>query len=262
MTQVAIAAPEPNDDLRARVERLGLRGILEHWDELAGEPVLRRVVDIEEQDRGQRSLERRLRNAKIGRFKPFVDFDWAWSKNLDSGLLEELFQLNFVDEATNVILVGPNGVGKTMIAKNLAYRAILKGHTARFVTASELLNDLAAQETGTSLARKLRLYSHWKILVIDEVGYLSTTSRHADLLFEVINRRYQEKSIILTTNKPFTEWNEVFPSSTCVVTMVDRLVHKSEIIKIEADSYRLKEAKEREERRKAKKKATQRKKKK
>lgn len=264
MTRVATAAPaapEPPDDLPARVERLGLRGIIEHWDEFAEEPLLRRLVDIEEQNRGQRGLERRLRNAKLGRFKLLADFDWAWPKNLDSGQIEELSQLNFIDEAANVILVGPNGVGKTMIAKNLAYQAILKGHTARFITASELLNDLAAQETGTALARKLRLYSHWKILVIDEVGYLSTTSRHADLLFEVINRRYQEKSIILTTNKPFTEWNEVFPSSACVVTMIDRLVHKSEIIKIEADSYRLKEAKEREQRRKAKRKTTRRQKK-
>ena len=110
---------------------------------------------------------------------------------------------------------------KRMIAQNLAHQAILKGHTARFITASELLNELASQETGTALQRKLKQYSHWKLLVIDEVGYLSTTNRHADLLFQVINRRYQEKSIILTTNKPFGEWNEVFPSAPCVVTMVD-----------------------------------------
>ena len=163
MTRVATADPL---DLRTRVERLGFRGVLDYWHELADEPVLQRIIDIEEQDRSQRGLERRLRNAKLGRFKPMADFEWAWPQNLDSGLVEELFQLKFIDQAANVILVGANGVGKTMIAKNLAYQAVLEGHTARFITASELLNDLAAQETGTALTRKLRQYSHWKILVI------------------------------------------------------------------------------------------------
>ena len=133
-----------------------------------------------------------------------------------------------------------------------AYQGVLRGHTARFVTASELLNDLAAQNTGSALTRKLRQYSHWKIIVIDEVGYLAGSARHGDLLFEVINRRYQEKPVIITTNKVFTEWGEVFPSSTCVVTMVDRLIHKAEVVKIEAESYRLKEAKEREASKRAK----------
>src|SRR5690606_2923676 len=109
-----------------------------------------------------------------------------------------------------------------------------------------------AQETGSALSRKLRQYSHWKLLVIDEVGYLASSARHGDLLFEVINRRYLEKPTIMTTNKVFTEWGEVFPNSSCVVTMVDRLIHKAEVLKIEAESYRLKEAKEREAEKKAK----------
>ncbi len=245
-----------NAELLKRVERLGLRGVAANWEDFRKSETLRKLVEIEEQDRGDRGLQRRLRNAKLGRFVPFSDFDWKWPKSIDHSVVEEAFTLKFLDEPANVILVGPNGVGKTMIAQNLAYQAILKGHTARFITASELLNELAAQETGTALRRKLKQYSHWKLLVIDEVGYLSTTNRHADLLFEVINRRYQEKSIILTTNKPFSEWNEVFPSATCVVTMVDRLVHRSEIIKIDGDSFRLKEAKEREAARRTKRKKT------
>ncbi len=247
------AAPLP-DDLRGRLELLGLRGVIENWDEFHAAEWLPRLLEVEENDRSQRGLERRLRNAKLGRFKPFADFDGSWPKKIDQEQLEEVFTLGFIEEAANVILVGPNGVGKTMIAKNLAYEAILRGHTARFITASELLNDLAAQETGTALTRKLRQYARWKILVIDEVGYLAASSRHGDLLFEVINRRYQEKPIIMTTNKIFTEWGEVFPSSTCVVTLVDRLIHKAEVLKIEAESYRLKEAKEREASRKAKRK--------
>jgi len=249
--KTATCAPDP-DDLRRRLEALGLRGLLEHFDDFQDPPWLERLVGVEEEDRGRRGLERRLRNAKLGRFKPFADFDSNWPKELDQEQLADIFTLGFIEEAANVILVGPNGVGKTMIAKNLAYEAVLRGYTARFVTASELLNDLAAQETGSALSRKLRQYSHWKVLVIDEVGYLAGSARHGDLLFEVINRRYQEKSIIMTTNKVFTDWGEVFPSSSCVVTMVDRLIHKAEVLKIEAESYRLKEAKEREAERKAK----------
>lgn len=238
-------------ELRERVVKLGLRGVAANWEDFQDAEILRKLVEVEELDRGDRGLQRRLRNAKLGRFKPFSDFDWKWPTSIDHSAVEEAFTLKFLDEPANVILVGPNGVGKSMIAQNLAYQAILNGHTARFITASELLNDLAAQETGTALQRKLKQYSHWKLLVIDEVGYLSTTNRHADLLFQVINRRYQEKSIILTTNKPFSEWNEVFPSATCVVTMVDRLVHRSDIIKIKGDSYRLKEAQEKEADRRA-----------
>ena len=144
-----------------------------------------------------------------------------------------------------MIFVEPNGVGKTMIAKNLAYQAILKGYTARFLTASELLNDSAAQESSSALMRRFRHYTKPQLLNIDEIGYLSTSAEHADLLFEIVTRRYREKSIILTTNKPFTQWNEVFPSSACVVTLIDRLIHKSENVVINGESYRLKEARER-----------------
>jgi DNA replication protein DnaC len=132
-----------------------------------------------------------------------------------------------------------------MIAKNIVYQAILRGYTARVISASELLNDLAAQTSSWALTRRLRHYCHPQILLIDELGYLATSTEHANLLFEVITRRYQQKPVILTTNKPFTEWGEVFPNSTCVVTLIDRLVHKAEILKIRGESYRLKEARER-----------------
>jgi len=243
-------SPDP-DDVRPRLHALGLRGLADQLDEFRELDWLPRLLEIEEADRAQRGLERRLRNAKLGRFKPMADFDASWPTEIDHDQLQELFTLNFVEQASNVILTGPNGTGKTMIAKNLAHQAVLKGHTARFITASELLNDLASQDTGTALTRKLRQYSHWKVLVIDEVGYLATSARHGDLLFEVINRRYEEKSIVLTTNKLFKEWGSVFPSSACVVTMVDRLIHRSEMLKIDGPSYRKKEAEEREARRKA-----------
>ena len=149
------------------------------------------------------------------------------------------------EDASNVVLVGPNGVGKTMLAQNLAYQALLGGHTALFVTASAMLNELAAQEGSYAFNRVLKRYTQVRVLVIDEVGYLSYDSRHADLLFEVVTRRYQQRSTILTTNRPFSEWNEVFPNAACVVTLVDRLMHRAEIIHVEGRSFRLKEAQER-----------------
>jgi DNA replication protein DnaC len=147
------------------------------------------------------------------------------------------------------VLVGPNAVGKTMSAKNLAHEAILAGRTVRFTSASVMLQDLAAQDGARALQRALRRYSSPTLLVVDELGYLSYDHRHADLLFEVVNRRYEaERSILVTTNKPFAEWGEVFPSATCVVTLVDRLVHRSEIIGINTGSFRLREAEERHQR--------------
>ena len=231
--------------LRTRLKRLNLYGLLAQAEQLLQEPWLTRMLEIEEGERQHRSLKRRLANARLLKYKSMADFDYQWPKKLDRELLDELFTLDFLEQATNVILVGPNGVAKTMIAKNLLHQAILRGHTARFVLASDMLHDLAAQDSSTQLARRLRRYTSVGLLCIDEVGYLSYDARYADLLFEVITRRYEQRPTILTTNKSFGEWNQVFPSATCVVTLVDRLVHRSEILAIEADSYRFKEAQER-----------------
>ena len=141
--------------------------------------------------------------------------------------------------------VGPNGVGKSTLAKNIAYHAVMQGHTAVCVAAAQMLGDLAAQDGDNALRRRLKYYAQPQVLLIDEVGYLSYGHRHADLLFEIVSRRYEAKSTIITTNRPFAEWAEVFPNAACVVSLVDRLIHHSEIIVIEGESYRMKEAKER-----------------
>jgi DNA replication protein DnaC len=123
----------------------------------------------------------------------------------------------------------------------------------RVTSASDMLADLAAQDSSSCLARRLRRYTVPRLLCIDEVGYLSYSNRYADLLFEVVTRRYeQHKPIALSTNKAFAEWSEVFPHAACTVTLVDRLVHRSEILQVDGDSYRLKEAKERADQRSAK----------
>jgi DNA replication protein DnaC len=243
-SSLAAVIPEPVAE-RDRARRLGLYGLLAHWDEVRGQEWLPRLLEIEDAERRRRSLERRIRSARIGAFKPMADFDWEWPKKIHRPTIEELFTLQFVQEGANVVLLGPNGVGKSMIARNLAYQALLRGYTARFTAASDMLTDLAAQPTSGALARRLRRYCHPALLCVDEVGYLSYDNRYADLFFEVVTRRYEQRSIVLTTNKAFAEWGEIFPNAACVVALVDRLVHRSEIAQIEGDSYRLKEAKER-----------------
>lgn len=231
--------------LRTRAQALRLHGLLAHWPEVADTPWLPSLIQWEEEERARKSLERRLKEAHIGRFKALCDFDWAWPKRCDPQAVEALMTLDFLKDATNVVLQGPNGVGKTTLARNLAHQALLHGHTVLFTSAGNLLGDLAALDSDSLLRRRLRHYAAPHLLVIDEVGYLSYSHRHADLLFELISRRYEQKSTLITTNRPFAEWNEVFPGAACVVSLIDRLLHHAEIIAIEGDSYRLKEAQER-----------------
>jgi DNA replication protein DnaC len=237
------------ETLRARTQALRLHGLLAHWQEANEAGWVSLLLDWEEQERARRSLERRLSDAHIGRFKPLCDFDWAWPKRCDRALVEELMSLDFLKDATNAVLVGPNGVGKSMLARNIAHQALIHGHTVLFATAGQLLGDLAALDSDSALRRRLRHYAAPELLLIDEVGYLSYSNRHADLLFELISRRYEKKSTLVTSNRPFAEWHEVFPNAACVVSLVDRLVHNAEILAIEGQSYRLKEARERSEQR-------------
>jgi DNA replication protein DnaC len=249
MNTILPTTPLSLEALHQQLRRLGFYGLLAQAQSLMQEPWLARVIEIEEAERQRRSLKRRLDGAHLGSFKMLADFDWAWPTKCDRALIEELFSLAFLKEAANVVLIGPNGLGKSMLAKNLTHQALLHGYSARFVLASDMLHDLAAQDSSMAFARRLKRYTGPALLAIDELGYLSYDARYADLLFEVISRRYQlQRSIVLTTNKVFGEWNQVFPNAACVVTLVDRLVHRAEIVALEGKSYRLKEAQERSER--------------
>jgi DNA replication protein DnaC len=204
--------------------------------------ILEHIAQRELAERSQRSLERRLRRGKIGAFKPIADFDWGWPKQIDRHLVESALSLDFLEHAGNVVLVAAQGLGKTMIAKNIAHRAVLAGHAVRFTTASELLLDLAAQDSPRALDRRINYWSRIKLLVLDEIGYLSYDNRNADLLFQVVSRRYETKSIVLTTNLAFKEWPTIFPNAACTTALIDRIVHHSTIIHIDGQSYRLRDA--------------------
>ena len=204
--------------------------------------ILEHITEAEQRERTKRSLDRRVGSSKLGTFKPIADFDWAWPKRIDRDAVEAAVKLDFLGEARNVILVAPQGLGKTMIAQNIAHAALLAGHSALFITAAQMLLDLGAQESARALDRRLRYYTSRPLLCIDEIGYLSYDARNADLLFQVVSRRYERKSLVLTTNLAFSEWPTIFPNAACTTALIDRVVHHAEIIAIEGDSYRRREA--------------------
>lgn len=237
--------------LRERLHSLGLLAAADSLDDVIAlatkkrwshAQLLEHLADIEERERSRRSLERRLSRSHLGRFKPIADYDWNWPTKIDRALVESAVGLHFLDAARNVVLVAPQGLGKTMVAQNIAHQAILAGHSVLFTTAAQMLLDLGAQESSRALERRLRHYAKQSLLVIDEVGYLAFDNRNADLLFQVVSRRYERKSLVLTTNLAFKEWPTVFPNATCATALIDRVIHHADVVSIEGKSYRLREA--------------------
>ncbi len=212
------------EPLKQQAADLKLHGLQAHWHEIPEThyPWLETWLSWEQIERKQRSLDRRLTNAQLGRFKSLNEFDWQWPDKIDQQAIHRLMQLDFLTTASNIILLGSNGVGKSTIAQNLAYTAVMQGHTVLFTSAANMLNDLAAQDGDNALRRRLKHYARPEFLLVDEVGYLSYSNRHADLLFEIINQRYEQRSTLVTTNRPFGEWSEVFPNAACVVSLIDR----------------------------------------
>lgn len=206
--------------------------------------LLAHVTEQEAKERARRSMERRHARARLGRFGSMADFDWAWPTRIDRPAVEAALKLDFLAERRNLVLVAPQGLGKTMIAQNIAHQAVVAGHTALFTTASQLLLDLGAQDSPRALDRRLKHYARAALLVVDEVGYLSYDARNADLLFQVVSRRYEEKSLVLTTNLPFSDWATIFPNAACATALIDRIVHHADIITIEGKSYRRRTAEE------------------
>jgi DNA replication protein DnaC len=240
----------PSNSLSAQLRQIGLRAVPAELDDFltratknrwSPQQLIEQLVRAETDERSRRSMERRLRYSGIKGFKPMADFDWTWPTRIERDVIERALTLDFLSESRNLVLVGRNGLGKTMIAQNVCHAAVLAGSSVWFRSAPALLEDLHRQ-TPEGRRRKLRGYANVGLLCIDEVGYLSFDDKAADLLYEVINRRYERKPVILTTNRPFKEWNEVFPNATCIVTLLDRLLHHADVTVIEGDSYRVRES--------------------
>jgi DNA replication protein DnaC len=240
----------PINSLAVQLQQIGLRAVPADLDDFLARAtkarwsprqMLEQLAQVEADERCRRSLERRLRLSGIKTFKPMADFDWNWPAKIERDVIERALTLDFLHEGRNLVLVGRNGLGKTMIAQNICHAAVLAGSSALFRSAPALLEELHRQ-TPEGRRRKLRGYANVGLLCIDEVGYLSFDDKAADLLYEVINRRYERKSVIVTTNRPFKEWNEVFPNATCIVTLLDRLLHRADVRVIEGSSYRVRES--------------------
>jgi len=250
MNSPVLKTTTPSNSLSAQLQQIGLRALPTQLDDFIAHAakarwsphqVLEQLVQAEIAERSRRSLERRLRLSGIKKFKPIVDFEWTWPTKIERDVIERALTLDFLAEARNLVLVGANGLGKTMIAQNICHAAVLAGCSVLFRSAAALLEELQRQ-TPDGRRRKLRTYANAGLLCIDEVGYLSFDDKAADLLYEVINRRYERKPVILTTNRSFKEWNEVFPNATCIVTMLDRLLHHADVTVIEGESYRVRES--------------------
>jgi DNA replication protein DnaC len=240
----------PINNLAAQLQQIGLRAVPTELDDFIARAtkgrwspsmLLEQLAQAEAEDRSRRSLERRLRVSGIKSFKPMADYEWTWPSKIERDIIERALTLDFLHEARNLVLVGRNGLGKTMIAQNICHAAVLAGSSVLFRSAPALLEELQRQ-TPEGRRRKLHVYANVGLLCIDEVGYLSFDDKAADLLYEVINRRYERKSVIVTTNRPFKEWNEVFPNATCIATLLDRLLHHVDVTVIEGDSYRVRES--------------------
>jgi DNA replication protein DnaC len=237
-------------DLHGQLRQLGLNATAQGLDDFIARAtksrwspqlMLEELTRLEIQERSLRSLKRRLQMARIGRFRPMADFNWNWPQKIDRSTIERALTLDFIPEARNLILMGTNGLGKTMIAQNIAHAAAQAGHTVLFRTASDILADLHC-DSPQILRRRLQHYARPSLLCIDELAYLSYDPDAADLLFELVSRRYERRSILITTNKAFKDWNTVFPNATSIATLLDRLTHHADITLIEGPSYRVRES--------------------
>lgn len=221
--------------LRALVEE----GTRRKWSVIQ---VLEKLAEGEKLERTQRNLAARTKAATLGRFKLLDRFDWDHPKKLDRALYDSLCGLQFIEEGHNVLLRGPSGVGKTTLAQNLGHAALQHGYTVRFSTLAASIADLLRQESTPALERRLKRYIQPDLLILDEIGYLPADTRSADLLYNIVSRRHEQRAIVITTNLGFKEWGKIFPGAACVGALVDRFVQHCHVLDIEGESYRLKDA--------------------
>lgn len=223
--------------IRENYEAIAKTAARKKWDHIQ---YLSELVEQESNLRRDRCIQRRIKMARFPVIKTMDQFDWSWPKKINQAQVKNLFRLKCIEEKSNIILIGSVGVGKTHIATALGYQACLKNNPVLFTSAIDAVNNLiAAQHTG-QLKQELKKYLKPSLLVMDELGYLPIDKKGADLLFQIISERYERGSIIITTNRVFKEWPEIFNNDTTLTSaLLDRLLHHTEAVLIEGDSYRM-----------------------
>lgn len=211
-----------------------------HWDHIH---YLSELTIAEVNLRRDRATQRRISQARFPQVKTLDQFKWGWPKKINRMQVQNAFRLNFIDNKSNIVFIGGVGLGKTHLATALGYQACLNGHKVLFSSAVDAVNSLVAAKNAGQLKQNLKKYEKPALLILDELGYLPIDKAGADLLFQIISKRYEQGSIIITTNRVFKDWPEIFNNdATMTSALLDRLLHHTETIMIEGQSYRMKDA--------------------
>jgi DNA replication protein DnaC len=237
--------------LDAQLHGLHLHYIQSHYQALATKAAeqqrshldyLAQLVEGEAALRENRCIERRIKNARFPVLKSLDDFQWSWPKKINRPHIQNLFRLAFVATQTNIVLIGNVGVGKTHLAIALGHAACLNGHSVLFTTAVDIINTLAAAQAVGQLKREFHRYLKPAILIIDELGYLPIDKHGADLLFQIISQRYERAPLVITTNRVYKHWSQIFNNdSTLTSAILDRVLHHADTVIIEGPSFRMKD---------------------
>jgi DNA replication protein DnaC len=210
--------------------------------------VLVTLIGEEATFRSERALQRRIRQARLPKPKTLAEYDFTFPKRIARQKILRLFDCQFIDAYRCGVFIGPTGTGKTHLLTALGYAACEKGITVRYTRVVDMINVLTTAQINGTLERALKIYVKPSLLLLDELGYLPIDKRGADLLFQVVASRYESGSIVLTTNRAFKDWGQIFDvDNTLATAMIDRLMHHGEAIVIRGDSYRMKDKDQDEE---------------
>jgi DNA replication protein DnaC len=203
---------------------------------------LEKLADGEAALRQDRATRQRIRMARFPVIKTLEQFNWTWPKSINRLQVQNLFRLQFVQDKSNIIFLGGVGLGKTHLASALGYNACLKGHKVLFTTTIDIVNTLSAVQASGRMKEALKKYTQPALIVMDELGFLPMDKAGADLLFQVISLRYERGAMVITSNRAFSDWPEIFNNdSTLTSAILDRLLHHAETVLVEGKSYRMKD---------------------